>query len=806
MGKISASFNDYLSDTSGNPGLYVTNNIGNTSLNELIEYYQSGSPTIEGIEYLTNNRQGVNVDIIVTENGSINTVNWLSPEFLTSNGNSRVITGIQTFINTVTPFIESEIQSHTTFNPSTGAPTFANFFAGEDNYGRGINQIFGNSLTVNNSNYNSDEHGQGVASLAAGKYSGYATNSNIISIVDGVFPGETRNAIKFFHENKPTNPKTGTKNPTILVRSIGRQTQTITSFVRTGSLVSSSFNLDSFLKPDTGFRINYAGHDLVFTSGSSETIETEYHNKLAGNIYQYSCKNPQLFVDKINNSDMVTNPTQKYASNDFDSPLSMFSASYNSGVFTITSSFGLPSHVRIYSGTLAQLTGSETPSGGHFLTKLTGSEDPGWDIKDWAPNGSPLGLNGVNTYPKNEYGLNIRPYDHHGIENESIYPWVAIWTDGSLGQQANGTENPLEFRISDSSELNDDEELSNAGIILVNSAGNKPIFEYKSASIDNTYYRPEYNIPSSHPYHTYFIAGKDYGFSINEDDLVYISRHHNGPSVIDVGNYGFFDQTPNISLSGVRGNAVDIFSPGSLSICQYVGFTGNSTQASVTSSFYPTSSVYDTNLLVINPGDYPVQLSNNLNNFTQSINNTLINFDILISSQSNIYQPNANYSSSFYGNYTISSGSLVNDLKGVVYNNRISKFGGTSAAAPMAAGLLALFLEKNPTANVIDCKNYLRNVAKVNNLISDHHNGSNDFYYYQWKSTSTHNYVSASINNGLVIEHALTGSNVMNGSPNRILYNAEFNTQYRNVLKIKNNIRFKGGVTYNGNTNTFNLG
>lgn len=801
MGKLNANFNEYLDQTSGNPGLYITNNIGNTPLSELIEYYQSGSQDIEVIRSLTNNRQGANIDIVISEDSTTNTVNWLSPEFLTPDGNSRVIKGIKNFVNTITPLVESEIQSHTSFNPSTGAPTNAGFGAG--GYGRGLNQILQKSLEADDNNYNYAEHGTGVASLSAGNPSGYATEANVISVVDGFFPSETREAIKFFHQNKPINPQTGVKNPTILIRSIGRETLSIHSFVITGSLVSASFDLDSFLESGTGFRINYAGHDLVFTSGSSETIETESHTKLGGRIYQYSCKNPQLFVDKINNSEMVTSATQLYSLTNFDHPLSMFSASYNSGIFTITSSFGLPSHVRIYSGTLPQLTGSETPSGGHFLTKLTGSEDPGWDIKDWAPNGTPLGLNGVNTYPKNEYGLNIRPYDHHGIENESIYPWRTVWTDGSVGTQGAQREDVLEFRITSDSELEDDRKMADAGIILLNSAGNKPIFEYKSASVDDTYYRPEYNIPSSHPYHTYFVAGKDFGTSIDEDDLVYISRHHNSPAVIDVGNYSFFEDTPEINLAGTRGNAVDIFAPGSLSIGQYVGFLDTGPRNSVTSSTYPTSSIYDTGLLVADPGSYPVLLSNSLNDFTESINNALTNFDALITTQSREYVPSANYTSNLYTPNVITSSSLADDLKGVVYNNRISSFTGTSAAAPLVGGLLALFLEKNPTANVIDCKDYLRNTARVNNLITDHHEGSSDFYYYQYDSI---NYISASINNGLVTEHKLTGSNVMNESPNRILYNAEFNTQYRDILKVKNNVKFKGGVTYNGNTNTFNLG
>lgn len=797
-----ANFTQYIKPISGNPALYITNNIGSTDLNELITYHSHsinlGSYSEEdALSNLNNNRKGKHVDIVISENGGTNTVNWLSPMFLRPNGSSRVINGIKKFIDTMFPLGERDILNHTNFNTTTGAAVNLPF----SNFSIGFNHIVNDCLEVTVGNKNSVEHGQGVASTAAGNIYGYAFESDIISVTDGDFPNQTLDAIQYYHTSKSINNITGRKNPTIFIRSVGGSQANLVNNVLTSSIVSASFDLDSFLEPNNGFRINYAGHDLVFTSGSSEDIETKYNKKLGGNIYEYSCKDPQLFINKINDAQMVSNRNTSYNHLNFDNPLSMFSASYNSGIFSITSSFGLPSNVRIYSGTLAQLTGSETPSGGYFLTKLTGSRDAGWHIKDWAPNGSPLNLGGKNTYPKPEYGLNIRAYDHHGIENESIYAWHIIWTDGSVGTQATNESN-LRFRRRLESNIIQDDEMSDAGIILVNSAGNSPVWEHKSASLTDTYYRPEYNIPSSHPYHTYFISGKDVGTAYFEDDEIYINQHHNSPSVIDVGNYDFGDYSNTTSISnirGSRGNNIDIFAPGSLNIAQYFGSSSSNSSLAPTSSFFTLAEDFPTYLVTDNTN--PTTLSNVLNDFTQSVNDNLLSLNNTLITQSKIYAPNAPDPTTY--DYSINPVG-DNQLQGVCYNTRISSFGGTSGAAPIVGGLLALYLEKNPTANVIDCKNYLRDTASVS-IINNIDSNKNNFYYFQYDVQN--GYTSSSINNGLVIEHPFTGSIWLNNSPNRILYNAEFNKKYRNTFNIKggSNLKLKGNINYNGEQNKFTI-
>lgn len=789
---LTANYNSYLTSSTGNPAIYYINNVGKGNIDALNQYYTSGSEDVTESSKLTINRYGENVDILINDSQNIN---WSLPDFYDDRGNNRASKGFQTMADSIINYHTNFPWGDQTFN-ALGIPTLSD--ADNDIH------LFHKAYMENNifyghkNNFGGASHSTGVASTCAGSKFGIAKKANIIPA-----PGLSDDLLVTFHVSKSINTKTQRRNPTISVRSVGGSSFPTSRFVITGSLVSASFDLN-FMEAGTGFRINYAGHDIVFTSGSSTTISTPYlaKRKLGAYIYEYSCLNPRTFVEKINNAGMATGANIRYSLNDFDNPLSMFSASYSSAtkIFSLTSSFGLPSNVRIYTGTLAQLTGSEAPSGGHFKVKLTGSSDPSWAIKDWAPNGTPLGLNGVDTYPKNEYGLHIRPYDQHGIENESIYPWSAVWTDGSVGLQAGTTEDTLEFRLSSATDLANDEEMSDKGIILVNSAGNKSIDEYKSSSVSDTYYRTEYNVPSSHPYHSYYVAGRDENV-ISEDDRVYYHRHHNHVSVIEAGNFEINLSTSKIRLHGVRGNSVDIFAPGHLNIAQYANInTSLNPGYFATSSIFNSTSSYNNDNLFLELNKYtPLTASAGLLSLTQSIDSRFLSLNTLVSSASG-------QSSTYYNNFCISGSDepLDTRLSSLNHHKLISFFAGTSAACPLVGGLLALYLEVNPTASVIDCKDYLRNTARVNNAI-DEFKPSVDFSYVQDRQ------FSASISNGLVIEHDLytengESLNILNGAPNRILYNAEFNTAYRDVMKLKSGLVFKGGFTYKGNTNKFNLG
>lgn len=791
-----ANFNSYITASSGNPALYFINN-ATTDMKNLVSYYNSGS-IIDDIDLQTysTSRQGENIDIVIHDSPN-QEINWALPDFYDDNGNNRVLPGLFRRIKSFETHLRNEI-INTNFNSVSGTPAYLGLESLR------IKQAF-NAFFVNPKG-DSAGHGTAVASVSAGSKFGVARKANIIENVGiNATIYDSFDELNIFHVSKSINPLTNKRNPTISIRSVGGNGTTIARWVNTGSLVSASFSLENWFDENNGFRINYAGHDLVFTSGSTTEIDTNYNKKLGGNIYQYSCKSPTTFATYINDSSgSVSSNTDRYTFGNFAKPLSMFSASYNESTqtFTLTSSFGLPSSVRIYTGTLAQLTGSETPSGGNFLIKLTGSEDPSWAIDDWVVNGTPLNLGGKDTYPKNEYGLFIRPYDHHGILNDSTYAWTGIWTSGEFGIQCTNTENALEYRFRKAEDIADDQTAADLGIILVNSGGNKNIAEYKSASTDDPYYRPEYNIPSSHPYNSYYTSTKDVG-TILSGSKQYYHRSHNDVSVIDVGNYGtqenFNIPYYNIQPRGNVGNAIEIFAPGALTQCHYESVSTalpEGTDITKTSSLFNTPTFYNQQNLFTNieNGSNSLIPSSHIFSYTESINNILLSLDKFQTTQSLLTYPDTGYSSSYYMDNAITSASLSSDFENIYFHRIISKFGGTSGAAPLVGGVLALYLESNPDANVIDCKNFLRDIANVSGSFEEV--DSSDFIYIQDQR------YSSSIDNGLVIAHDIytknnTTTSILNGAPNRILLNP-FNNEHRDLVKVKG-INFGGGLTYNNN-------
>ena len=92
-------------------------------------------------------------------------------------------------------------------------------------------------------------------------------------------------------------------------------------------------------------------------------------------------------------------------------------------------------------------------------------------------------------------------------------------------------------------------------------------------------------------------------------------------------------------------------------------------------------------------------------------------------------------------------------------------FGGTSSACPNTAGVVALFLEKNRSANQDDVRSFLTNEGCKTGLLSDPFPGVNDTGYFNTAITNTPTpFVSMESYN-------TNGSGNLRGSPNRTLFN-----------------------------------
>jgi len=92
-------------------------------------------------------------------------------------------------------------------------------------------------------------------------------------------------------------------------------------------------------------------------------------------------------------------------------------------------------------------------------------------------------------------------------------------------------------------------------------------------------------------------------------------------------------------------------------------------------------------------------------------------------------------------------------------------FGGTSSACPNTAGVVALFLEKNRSANQNDVRSFLTNEGCKTGLLSDPFPGVNDTGYFNVDITNTPSptFTFESYNTN--------GSGNLRGSPNRTLFN-----------------------------------
>jgi hypothetical protein len=208
---------------------------------------------------------GKNVDVVIMDTG----VRWDHPEFLKS-GYTSVPVGVATeTVSRVRDIIihgEEDYgitwSDHGLIAPGTGA------LAG-----------YARTSALQSDTFNGSWHGSHVAGTAAGNQFGAAFESNIWSIacidrsdVGFADPSDGFDYIRVWHKNKPINPETGRRNPTI---------------------VNGSWGLRQFVNFNSAYTANFRGQTL-----SSANIEVDptyqpaiyYIDTIAGTYYEFTSK------------------------------------------------------------------------------------------------------------------------------------------------------------------------------------------------------------------------------------------------------------------------------------------------------------------------------------------------------------------------------------------------------------------------------------------------------------------------------------------------------------------------------------
>ena len=176
-----------------------TNNFGsNTLINEDVKYSLTGK----------------NVDVVIMDTG----VRWDHPEFLKA-GHTSVPAGIAT--ETV-----SRVRDIIIHGAEDYGITWSDH--GLTAAGSGALAGYGKTSALNDPSFNGSWHGSHVAGTAVGNQFGAAFEANIWSIAcvdrsDIGFsdPSDGFDYIRVWHKNKPVNPETGRRNPTIVNGSWG---------------------------------------------------------------------------------------------------------------------------------------------------------------------------------------------------------------------------------------------------------------------------------------------------------------------------------------------------------------------------------------------------------------------------------------------------------------------------------------------------------------------------------------------------------------------------------------------------------
>ena len=249
---------------------------------------------------------GKNVDIVIHDSGVLQ----YHPEFLDANGQSRVRDIILDGPYYIDPdyFISngytttradgrvtgSETESKAWWtNSANRSPQFQS--EGTVFVSTSYTEARSMGASLDGTNSLTSGHGTSCASLAAGKNFGVAFEANIWNmpgIADnvGMSPETNYDAMKIWHRNKPINPATGVKNPTIINGSWGYQ-----AAFSSGSTVSYRF------RGETG---TFTGNAAV--TNQVTAMKDGLSNQVLGAYRSWSSSSRSNSTDTAANEMMLT--------------------------------------------------------------------------------------------------------------------------------------------------------------------------------------------------------------------------------------------------------------------------------------------------------------------------------------------------------------------------------------------------------------------------------------------------------------------------------------------------------------------
>lgn len=536
---------------------------------------------------------------------------------------------------------------------------------------------------VNESNPN-ETHGTWCMSLAGGLAHGFAKGAKLYpmrvaysNLNYGIQSNtsfnllEALDLIKRFHVLKSIDLNTGYKRPTVVSISLKYDTNIYSSIfnIKIPGPVSASLQIP--LQNNTGVRFNVYNNDYTFISSSlyKDSSSFDINGYLnVGNVFYYS-ESIQNLVNKINTT---TISGQKF----------FLTASANGNFLNVTTSFYFGTNksynqrrpLYIYTGSRDQLLGYSTPYGGYYLTTLfdTSSNINGQGgvthITKIVVGGVDQGITGNNNYLKLNHGLIFNPpYDHFGIDNGDN-------KDAFYALTSPGTTNIDIYSPTIDTAM---EEVAEAGVVIIQAGGNRGLHSSNTGSNNNPFFTSESY--SSLLAETYIEKDVDTGtlFPANTPIYLYRSQPSNG-SVIQVGllsgtpSYQNFSYIPSSSFSPIlfaasnTGPAIDVYAMGT-----------SCWSATVTGSFYGIVNTH--------------YLYQDINFNTQSVENYL-----------NTYFPDAQS----YVNPSYPINPKLTTIAGYESN-------GTSASCPIVAGLVCLFLQLNPGANIKQVREWLKSHPKL---------------------------------------------------------------------------------------------
>ena len=475
------------------------------------------------------NLDGTNVDVITIEGrrslflqgqrSPNSAINYLHPDFYGLDGEYRV---------KMIDWREYGDQHH---------PPFYYFNAKKYH-----NEEAGNTGVTKYNEFGANYHRMMVSSTAAGMLHGFANNANMY-----FYPGSTiewqpggydpntlsfkanlgwvwphnLNVIKNFHNNKPINPKTGKRNPTVANVSMRGNYQFPWMLAEVGSKSSGSFSLST--ESNSGFRLWSEFKDLIFIKkegGVDDYSPTINNMRFAAQVHYYSGSGLGNLEEVLNGGYVERNENGKIVGL-WDNRI-YFTGSVDplTNTVSITSSLDFVTfRPKVYTGSISNflnISGDPLPKGGEYVTQLTGGYDPNSHVTKIVVKGEQIAT-GSSLWPNALHGWHqMPPYDHYGITE--VWNKKSLWTHspdstGSLyfailptssATPTSGTgmanrymTNYLYSQVMNSSTGVESydilrtiyEELADDGVIMVQAAGNDGYLQtIRSKSFEDKYY------------------------------------------------------------------------------------------------------------------------------------------------------------------------------------------------------------------------------------------------------------------------------------------------------------------------------